>query len=115
MDETHSTVTLKLPNGDRSYPVFHTSLLLPFTDNDDSLFPSRKSTPHVVQMPDGSTEYVIDQILDERKIGRGLQYLVRWRGEGLEEDRWLPRRELEKCKALNVWLEQRHCRERAPP
>lgn len=106
VDPAHSTVTLQLPDGDRSLRVFHSSLLLPFTENDDSLFPSRKSSPHPVRMHDGSTEFVIQKILDERRVGRGYQYLVRWRGEGPEEDRWLPRRELEDCEALDIWLQR---------
>jgi hypothetical protein len=49
-------------------------------------------------------EYFVDRILDERKQGRGVQYLVRWLGYGPEEDRWLPGRELAECEALDIWL-----------
>ena len=38
-DETHSTVTIDLPNNPLMFPVFHTSELKQFTENNDSLFP----------------------------------------------------------------------------
>jgi len=53
---------------------------------------------------DGEEEWTIKQILDERRHGCGYQYLVRWRGWGLEEDRWLSGRELADMAALDVWL-----------
>ncbi len=37
VDEEHSTVTLDLPNSANFYPVFHTSDILPFTENDNLL------------------------------------------------------------------------------
>jgi ''chromo'' (CHRromatin Organisation MOdifier) domain. len=52
-------------------------------------------------------EYTIEKIIDERRHGRGFQYLVRWVGYGPEEDCWLPRQELEDCQALDGWLERR--------
>jgi Chromo (CHRromatin Organisation MOdifier) domain len=53
---------------------------------------------------EGVEEYAVERVVDERRRGRGMQYLVRWVGYGPEEDRWLPRRELEDCKALDDWL-----------
>lgn len=44
-DEKHSTVTLDLPNLPNIFPVFHTSEIKPFIENDDSLFPSRALVP----------------------------------------------------------------------
>ena len=43
-DEKHSTATLDLPNFLNVFPVFHASELRPFTENNDSLFPSRALT-----------------------------------------------------------------------
>jgi len=34
--------------------------------------------------------YVIDHIVEERKYGRGMQYLIRWEGYGSDEDTWEP-------------------------
>jgi hypothetical protein len=36
-----------------------------------------------------------------------MQYLVRWRGYGPEDDRWLPGWELDDCEALDLWLAQK--------
>ena len=104
INEEDSTVTLDLPNSANFYPVFHTSEILPFTENDDALYPARavhKPPPVVIN---GEEEHFVDHIVAARRRGRGWQYLVRWRGEGPEGDIWLPRRELDDCEAFDNWL-----------
>jgi chromodomain-containing protein len=106
IDPTHSTVTLDLPRSPDIFPVFHTSEVMPYLENNDALFPSRsQQAPEPVNVND-NLEYVIDKILDEKKPrGRGkVQYLVRWAGQGPEYDLWLPQNELEDCEALDIWL-----------
>ena len=106
VDPNHSTVTLHLPRSPDVFPVFHTSEVMPFIENDESLFPSRTlHSPEPINVND-NLEHFVDKILDERKSrGRGQpQYLVRWVGQGPEYDLWLPRRELEDCEALEIWL-----------
>ena len=104
VDEEHSTVTLDLPNSANFYPVFHTSQLIPFVENDDDLFPARAlHKPKPVEI-DGVEEHFVDHIVAARPRGRGWQYLVRWKGEGPEGDEWLPGRELDDCEALDNWL-----------
>lgn len=44
-DESHSTVTLDMPRNPNIFPVFHTSEVLPFKENDDTLFPERALHP----------------------------------------------------------------------
>ena len=100
-----SAYTLDLPNSPNIFPTFHASQLKRFMENDGLLFPSREhARPGPIMTPEGLEEYAIERILDERRRGRGYQYLVRWVGHGPEEDRWLPRRELEECEALDVWI-----------
>ena len=50
----------------------------------------KKSPPLVII--DDEAEYEIERILSSRKVGRGIQYLVRWKGDptGIE-DQWIPR------------------------
>ncbi|GAW09794.1 reverse transcriptase-RNase H-integrase [Lentinula edodes] len=48
-------------------------------------------------------EWEVDCILDERKVGRGRRYLVRWKGFGPESDSWEPGRSLQDCVALDRW------------
>jgi hypothetical protein len=96
---------LELPNSPNIFPTFHASELKRFVPNDSELFPSREHPrPGPVLTEDGLEEFTIDRIIDQRKRGRGFQYLVRWVGYGPEDDRWLPRRELEDCAALDEWL-----------
>lgn len=106
----HSTVTLDLPSTHNIFPVFHTSEVLPFIENDDALFPSRiLHSPEPVFVNE-DLEHFVDKIIDEKKSlarlgGRGgMKYLVRWLGQGPENDLWLPRKELEHNAALDVWL-----------
>lgn len=104
-DEKHSTVTIELPKAPNVFPTFHTSEILPFIKN---VFPSCKfEEPLPILTPEGNEEYFIERILDERRRGRGRQYLVRWRGYGQEHDRWLPGSELQDCAALDMWLASR--------
>ena len=100
----HSTVTLDMPNSPNVFPVFHTLQVKPFKPNDPLLFPSHELERPQPVIIDGHKEFVIDCILDERRRGRGFQYLVRWHGYGPEDDHWLPRCELKDCAALDTWL-----------
>ena len=107
-NENTSTVKLDLPPDSRSHPIFHTSLVLPYHENDAELFPSRKfSMPEPVINESGEQEYFVRDIIDEKRSGRGYKYLVRWVGYGDEENRWLSRKELEDTEALDTWLARR--------
>jgi hypothetical protein len=100
-----STYTLDLPNSPRTFNTFHSSQLRQFIPNDDARFPGRKVTlQNPIYNEFGEAEFVLDKIIAERRVGRGYQYLVTWLGEGDEENRWLPRRELEDCEVLDKWL-----------
>jgi hypothetical protein len=99
----HSTVTLDLPHAPRSFPVFHSSELLPFINNDDTLFPRRALHPPEPVIIDGEPEFFIDKIVEERRRRKQTEFRVRWQGEGPEGDKWLPASELEDCKALDIW------------
>ncbi|KAF4622194.1 hypothetical protein D9613_009369 [Agrocybe pediades] len=105
VDQPHSTVTLEMPNNNKNkVNVFHTSQVLPYKENDDDLFPSRKLAKPAPVIVDGDDEYFIRDIIDERRRGRGIQYLVRWEGYGPEENSWIAGSELNNAKALDDWL-----------
>ena len=107
-NEATSSVKLELPPDAKVHPVFHTSLVLPYKENDSSLFPSREfSKPLPVIDKTGACEYFVRDIIDEKRSGRGFKYLVRWVGYGEEENRWLARKELEDTEALDIWLAQK--------
>ena len=99
-----STVTIDLPNNPQMFPTFHTLQVLPFVENDPSLFPSHELSKPPPIIIDSEQEFFIERILDKRKCGRGVQYLVRWHGYGPEDDHWLPGHELDDCEALDTWL-----------
>lgn len=103
-----STYTLDLPNSPNIFPTFHASQLKTFHANDALLFPSREfPRPGPVVTEDGQLETFIERIIDEKKVGRGKRYLVRWVGFGADEDEWLPRRDLEDCEALDIWEKEK--------
>ena len=106
-NEQHSTVMLALPKDSSHIPIFHTSKVKPFQENNNTLFPSHALHPPNPINIDGTQEFFVDRIVDEQQRGQRMQYLVRWQGEGLEGDLWLEEGELKDCKALDVWIRKR--------
>ena len=53
--------------------------------------------------PDGQLEKFIERIIDKKKVGCLWKYLVQWMGYGPEDDKWLSRKDLEDCEALDIW------------
>ena len=94
------------------HPVFHTHLLRPVANNP---LPSQKVTdPQPPGMLiDGHTEYLVDQIIDERKKrwGRGYrhQYLVKFTGYQAPE--WIDAKNMEDTAALDEWEETQRQRD----
>ena len=105
-----STYRLDIPNAPPNFCLtFHASQLKRYVSNDQVLFPGREfPRDGPILLENGREEHVIEKILDERKRGRGVQYLVRWKGYGPGDDEWLPRREMEETIALDEWLRRRN-------
>lgn len=100
-----STYTLDLPNEPSLFNVFHAGELKPYHANDADLFPSREhSQPAPILTEDGLEEYVIDEIVDAKRHGRGWRFLVTWIGYGREHDQWMSYTDIKECEALDVWL-----------
>ena len=96
--------TLRLPESMKSvHPVYHVSMLEPFTP---SSIPERVPSPPPPVEVDGEIEYEIAQILDSkidrRRRSCPLLYLVQWAGyEGTDEETsWLPASELQNAPEL---------------
>ena len=104
-----STYQLEIPNAPPNFCfTFHASQLKRFVPNDRELFPGRElPRDGPVVLPSGQEEHVIEGILDERRRGKGWQYLVRWKGYGPGDDEWMPRREVEETVALGEWLRRK--------
>ena len=76
-----SNYDLKLSNellARRIHPRFHASLLRPHEPNDDALFPSRESKRmYDFGMPDDD-EWLVDEIIGHRFLGKSIEFNVRW-------------------------------------
>ena len=70
---------LELPEHWKIYPVFHASLLTPYTETTVHGSNFLRPPPEIV---DRQEEYEVEQILSHRTFGRQkqLQYLVKWKG-----------------------------------
>lgn len=103
--EEASTVTLDIPNTPNIFPTFHTSHIKPFKENDNSKWPSRTLEKPGPIAPENPSEYLVDKIIDHKKIGKSnMKYLVRWVGYGPEDDQWISGRDLDDNEALDKYL-----------
>ncbi len=89
------TYHLELPPQYRIHPTFHVSLLKPYypsipvsTDLDQA------EEPPLPLILDDGTAYKVKEILDSRRRGGILEYLVDWEGYGPEERSWVPRNDI---------------------
>jgi hypothetical protein len=103
-----TAVTLRLPRSWRVHPTVHVSRIwLAHVDNIAHLSNDFLAPPPIVI--DGTDEYEVEEILREKKVGRGMQYLVKWKGYPRSEATWEPRNQLMKH-ALDIvkdWEEHR--------
>ena len=57
---------------------------------------------------DGIEEYEVEKILDSRIFRGKVEYLVRWKGYGVEEDEWCPVRDVQGSKQLVAEFHRTH-------
>ena len=88
---SHSAYWLKLPvSFGKTHPVFSVTLLRPF---EGDLIAKRQEChplPPPLIVRDKIEEYEVEKILDSQILSGKVEYLVRWKGYGVEEDEWRP-------------------------
>src|SRR6202041_2078405 len=85
-----SAYRLQLPaSWRRVHPVFNEVVL---DEHHDPIFASQRQPdpPEAIEV-EGYPEYEVEEILEEKKRGKGSSYLVKWKGYGHEENTWEPK------------------------
>ena len=86
---------LHLPPQYRVHPVFHVSLLEPYTRRDGSNEPEL-TLPELV---DDEERWEVKEVLKKRKREGRTQFLVRWKGWGEEYDQWIEEEDIKDVEA----------------
>ena len=99
-------VELDLPSSLEIHPRVHVDKIkLCNKSHDRYHFPNRQQINRQLA-PLGkrkSKEFEVEDIINERKIGNSIQYLVRWKGWPIEDSTWESAKTLKNARALDYW------------
>jgi len=98
---------LELPPSLKIHPVFHVSLLSPASKDP---IPGHYQDPPPPVIVDNEEEFVVEAILDSKRVRKALKYLVKWTGYDIPT--WEP---YEHVKHLKTKLQQFHDRHPEKP
>lgn len=88
---------LELPPTMKIHPVFHVSLLEPVHHD---MIPGRIHEPPPPIIINDTEEYEVEAILSRRVRHGRIEYLVHWKGYGIEDRTWEPAKNLTHCRDL---------------
>lgn len=83
-----------LPGSSHLHPVFHESRLTPYIEPP----PHRQEERPPPEIIGNAPEYEVEEVLGKRRVGRGWQFLVKWKGYPNADNTWEPQRNLENAK-----------------
>ena len=98
---------LKLPASfGQVHPIFSVTLLCPYDNDPITECQECHPPPPPPVVRDSIEEYEVEKILDSRIFRGKIEYLVCWKGYGVEEDEWRPSRDIQGSKRLvaEFWI-----------
>ena len=90
------------------HPVFSVTLLCPFEGDPIAKHQEHHPPPPPPIVHDGIEEYEVEKILDSWIFRGKVEYLVRWKGYGVEEDEWRPVCDVQGSKQLIAEFHRTH-------
>ena len=106
---SRSAYRLKLPASfGNIHSVFSVALLCPFEGNSIAECQKRHPLPPPLIVCNGIKEYEVEKILDSRIFHGKIEYLVCWKGYGVEEDEWCPVCDVQGSKQLVAEFHRTH-------
>ena len=106
---SRSAYQLKLPvSFSKIHPIFSVTLLCPFEGDLISKHQECHPPPPPPIIRDGIKKYKVEKILDSQILCRKVEYLVRWKGYGVEEDKWHPVCDVQGSKQLVAKFHRTH-------
>ena len=106
---SHNAYQLTLPASfGQVHPVFSVTLLCPYDDDPITECQECHPPPPPPVVCDGIEEYEVEKILDSRIFRGKVEYLVHWKGYGVEEDEWRPSRDVRGSKRLVAEFHHTH-------
>ena len=104
---SRSAYQLKLPASfGKTHPIFSVTLPCPFEGDLIAKCQEGHPLPPPLIICDGIEEYKVEKILNSWILHGKVEYLVRWKGYGVEEDEWCLTRNVQGSKQL---VAEFHC------